>query len=87
MVTGAGRDDEIGEVARAFERTVAYRRDATAAAHAAVEEMKTQPQSVAGSADSLVIPGRGLSRYPSEFRLPEPGSEAERPAERGNRAA
>jgi methyl-accepting chemotaxis protein len=55
---------------------------------AASEEMNARAQGLAGSADSLVMTARGLSRSTAAFRLPEVAEEAPAgPSESGRRAA
>jgi methyl-accepting chemotaxis protein len=59
-----GQLDAIESVTAA---TASHAQDVSAAA----EEMNAQAQTLAGSADSLVMTARGLARQTTQFRLPE----------------
>jgi methyl-accepting chemotaxis protein len=58
--------------------TASHAQDVSAAA----EEMNVQAQTLAGSADSLVMTSRGLARHTTQFRLPE--STGDEPTETRN---
>ena len=64
-----GQLDAIESVTAA---TASHAQDVSAAA----EEMNAQAQTLAGSADSLVMTARGLARQTTQFRLPESTGEA-----------
>jgi methyl-accepting chemotaxis protein len=67
--TVIGQLDAVKDVAEA---TAAHAQEVNSAA----DQMNVEAQSLAGSADSLVMTARGLARQTKQFRLPEAGSEA-----------